>query len=174
MRNRSFAMSLLGMAVGMLCLAYASVPLYRVFCAVTGFGGTTQEGKPSPVAGKVLERQIRVTFNSDVDPKLPWAFHPMQREMTVKIGERKLAFFEAVNKGDHPVTGMATYNVTPHKAGMYFNKLQCFCFEKQTLQPGQRVEMPVAFFIDPAMANDPLTQEIETITLSYTFFPLKE
>ena len=165
------ALSLLAIVVGMLGLAYASVPLYRIFCKVTGIGGTTQTAVVAPE--QVLDREIVVRFNADVDPKLPWYFKPQQKEVRVKIGENALAFFEAMNMSDNPVLGTATYNVTPLKAGGYFNKIQCFCFDEQKLDPGQTADMPVSFFIDPEILNDPNMNDVNTITLSYTFFKVK-
>jgi len=157
-----------GVILGMLALTAASVPLYRLFCQVTGYGGTTQVAEAG--AGRILDRTIKVRFNADVDPDLPWAFRPKQREVEVRIGEERLAFFEAVNHGDAAVVGSATFNVTPHKAGIYFSKLACFCFEEQVLEPGERVDMPVSFYVDPAIVDDAGTADVETITLSYTFF----
>ncbi|HEX6144934.1 MAG TPA: cytochrome c oxidase assembly protein [Geminicoccaceae bacterium] len=157
-----------GVILGMLALTAASVPLYRLFCQVTGYGGTTQVAEAG--AGRILDRTIKVRFNADVDPDLPWAFRPKQREVEVRIGEERLAFFEAVNHGDVAVVGSATFNVTPHKAGIYFSKLACFCFEEQVLQPGERVDMPVSFYVDPALVEDAGTADVDTITLSYTFF----
>jgi cytochrome c oxidase assembly protein subunit 11 len=149
-------------------LTAASVPLYDLFCRVTGFGGTPRieaEGPAGPAQGMVT-----VLFNADTGGDLPWLFRPVQRSLTVQVGEETLAFYEAVNRSDRPVVGRAVYNVTPHKIGGYFAKVHCFCFEEQTLQPGQRVEMPVSFFVDPAMFDDTDTSEVRQITLSYTFF----
>jgi len=121
-----------------------------------------------------LDRTIRVRFNADVDPRLPWSFRPAQGTMEVRLGEQNLAFYEAVNRSDRPVVGAATYNVTPHRAGYYFSKIACFCFEEQTLAPGQAVEMPVSFFVDPAILDDPSARDVREITLSYTFFLREE
>jgi cytochrome c oxidase assembly protein subunit 11 len=170
--NRPVGVILAGVAATMLAMAYASVPLYRLFCQKTGYGGTTQVAlAPS---SKVVDRIITVRFNADVHRDLPWHFRPLQTEMKVKIGENALAFYESQNWADQPVCGMATYNVTPDKAGVYFNKIACFCFEEQILSPNQRVDMPVQFFIDPEFANDPELKDVNTITLSYTFFRLNK
>lgn len=168
---RGTVLSLLSIVVGMFLLAYASVPLYRIFCKITGTGGTTQVAKVAP--GELGHRTIRIQFNSDTAPNLPWKFKPEQRETFVTTGEQKLAFFSAENTSDEPVKGMATYNVTPAKAGIYFNKIQCFCFNEQLLQPGQKISMPVSFFVDPEIEKDPNLRNVKTITLSYTFFKVK-
>jgi cytochrome c oxidase assembly protein subunit 11 len=148
------------------------VPLYRLFCEVTGYGGATQKARVLP--GKVLGRTVTVRFNADTDPSLPWEFKPGQTAMPVRIGEQSLAFYTAKNLTKASVRGHATYNVVPHKAGQYFTKIDCFCFTDQTLAPGEAVNMPVSFFIDPALADDPDLKEIETITLSYTFFAVRK
>jgi cytochrome c oxidase assembly protein subunit 11 len=153
---------------GMVGLTAASVPLYRLFCQVTGYGGTTQLAEDG--AGEVLDQTIKIRFNADVDPHLPWAFGPDQREIEVKIGENSLAFYHAENRADHAIVGAATYNVTPHKVGPYFSKIACFCFDEQTLAAGEAVEMPVSFYVDPAILDDPNTRDVTAITLSYTFF----
>jgi cytochrome c oxidase assembly protein subunit 11 len=153
---------------GMLGLTAASVPLYRLFCAVTGYAGTTQVAEALPA--EALAQTIKVRFNADVDPALPWSFRPEQREVEVHIGEQHLAFFHAHNRSDRPIVGQAVYNVTPFKAGPYFDKIACFCFNEQRLEPGQEVDMPVSFFVDPAILDDPNTRDLTTITLSYTFF----
>ena len=152
----------------MIGLAFAAVPLYDLFCKVTGFGGTTQvaEAATKPVG----ERTMRIRFNADVSGDLPWAFEPLQREVEVKVGEEKLVFYRATNRSAQPIVGTSTFNVTPDTAGIYFNKIQCFCFDEQRLEPGQTVDMPVYFFVDPAMADDPKLNDVSTITLSYTFF----
>ncbi|HBN48194.1 MAG TPA: cytochrome c oxidase assembly protein, partial [Thalassospira sp.] len=146
----------------------ASVPLYALFCQVTGYGGTTQVGTDAP--RDVSEQTIKIRFNADVNSRLPWQFKPEQREMTVKLGEDNLAHYMAENMSVKPITGQAVYNVTPLKAGQYFSKIACFCFDEQTLEPGQRVDMPVSFYVDPAIAEDPNTRDVKTITLSYTFY----
>lgn len=163
---------LVGLVFVMAGLTAASVPLYRLFCRVTGYGGTTQVAEALPASA--LEQTIRVRFNADVDPKLPWAFQPEQREVEVRIGEQHLALFRARNRSDHPIVGQAVYNVTPDKAGLYFDKIACFCFNEQVLQPGEEVDMPVSFFVDPEILSDPNTQDVHTITLSYTFFMLED
>lgn len=169
--NTRFALNLLALAAGMLMLAYASVPLYRLFCQVTGYGGTTQEAKHAP--GKVFDRTITVTFNADTDPSLPWSFHPGQKSLKVKVGQEALTHYVARNNTDHPITGRAVYNVVPFAAGSYFVKIECFCFKEQTLAAHQRVDMPILFYIDPSIMDDPDMNGVKTITLSYTFFPVK-
>jgi cytochrome c oxidase assembly protein subunit 11 len=152
-------------------MAYASVPLYKKFCQVTGFGGTTQRADAAP--GQASQRVITVRFNADVNPGLPWKFRPEQPSVDVHPGEPTLAQFEAINLSSGPVTGQATFNVTPAKAGIYFDKTQCFCFTEQTLKAGERVDMPVSFFVDPKIAEDPNLDDVKTITLSYSFFRSK-
>ncbi len=171
-RDLKLAMNLLALAAGMFMLAYASVPLYRLFCAITGYGGTTQQATHAPE--KALDREITVFFNADTDPSLPWSFRPQQRSVKVRVGQSSLAHYEAKNNSDSPVLGRATYNVLPFKAGSYFVKVACFCFEEQTLAAQQRVDMPVSFYIDPSIMDDPEMADVETITLSYTFFPLRK
>lgn len=158
----------LGMVAGMLALSYASVPLYRLFCQVTGFGGTTQVSDGANTT--VLEREVTVLFDANQAPDLPWRFEPVQRSITLKVGERALAFYRATNIGTTPVVGTATFNVTPVKMGGYFMKIQCFCFEEQRLEPGQSIDMPVAFYLDPEMNDWDSLDDVKTVTLSYTFF----
>lgn len=167
-RNRRTALLLSTIIAAMLGLTAASVPLYRLFCQVTGYGGTTQRAEAPP--GEVRGAPISVAFNADLSPGLPWTFRPMQRRIQARPGEEHLAFYEAVNHGDGPVVGRAAFNVTPFKAGPYFDKVQCFCFDEQTLEPGQRAELGVSFFIDPAILDDPDARSVHEITLSYTFF----
>ncbi|MGF1611479.1 MAG: cytochrome c oxidase assembly protein [Kiloniellales bacterium] len=167
-RNAPVALLLAGVAVGMVGLAFASVPLYRLFCQVTGFGGTPQVASSAPE--EISERVMKVRFNADVSPALPWAFQPEVREMEVKVGEQKLIFFRARNLSARETSGTATFNVTPLKTGQYFSKVQCFCFNEQRLAPGQEVEMGVSFFVDPAIVDNPGLDDVTTITLSYTFF----
>ncbi len=167
-RNLRVAVLLGGLVCGMIGLAFASVPLYRLFCQVTGFGGTTQVAESLP--SEVADRIIKVRFNSDISPALPWAFQPEQREVAVRVGEQGLVFYRARNLSSEPATGTATFNVTPLKAGQYFNKVQCFCFEEQRLMPGQEMQMGVSFFVDPAIMEDRSLDDLKTITLSYTFF----
>ncbi|GGB19995.1 cytochrome c oxidase assembly protein CtaG [Sphingomonas metalli] len=150
-------------------LAWASVPLYRLFCQVTGLNGTTQRGLQAPGA---TDRTVRVDFDANVSPKLPWRFRPENPSDTVAVGARDMAFFTATNRSDKPITGTATFNVTPAQAGKYFTKIQCFCFTQQTLQPGETARMPVIFYVDPKMLADPDAADVETITLSYTFYPV--
>ncbi|MBA4097598.1 MAG: cytochrome c oxidase assembly protein [Rhodospirillum sp.] len=167
-RNLNLLMVLVGVVAGMTGLAYASVPLYRLFCEVTGFDGTPQRASAAPT--EISDRTIRVTFTADVAAGLGWHFQPLQRNLELKIGENKLAFYVAENLESKPVTGRATFNVSPEVFGPYFTKIECFCFTEQTLQPGQRVEMPVSFFIDPAVLDDPALRKLNDVTLSYTFF----
>lgn len=167
-RNRRTLVVCVGVVCGMVGLSFASVPLYKVFCAVTGFGGTTQvSAKKSSV---VTERNIRVRFDASTNPELPWQFQPVQREVRLKVGENALAFYRARNISERAITGVATFNVTPQKAGQYFNKIDCFCFSEQTLKPGESADMPVTFFVDPTISEDPNLDDVKTITLSYTFF----
>ena len=167
-KNLKVATIVASVAVGMVGLAYASVALYDLFCRVTGFGGTTQRADAAPAT--VLDRTIRIAFDANVNSGLGWEFKPVQRQQTVRIGEQSLAFYHATNVGKEPVTGTATFNVSPPQAGSYFSKIQCFCFTEQTLQPGQSIDMPVTYYVDPDIANDPDLKNLDTITLSYTFF----
>lgn len=168
-RHRGVAAGLLVMSAVMLGAAYAAVPLYRLFCQVTGYGGTIQQAsKPASV---VLQKRITIRFDANVSPDLPWSFQPAMSKTDVRIGETSLAFYRASNISSKPVTGTAIFNVTPEIAGAYFNKLECFCFTEQTLQPGQTVDMPVSFFIDPAIMKDIDARVLSEITLSYTFYP---
>jgi cytochrome c oxidase assembly protein subunit 11 len=167
-KNRRTGLIVLGVVIAMITLAYASVPLYKLFCQVTGFGGTTQIAETLPDV--VLDRKITVRFHSDTNSGLNWNFSPEVRSITLNIGQEGLINFFAENKSSQPATGVALYNVTPPKAGKYFHKTQCFCFNEQTLQPGEKVNMPVLFFVDPSIADDPNLDEVESITLSYTFF----
>lgn len=160
--------SVVAMMVG---LAYAAVPLYRIFCQVTGFGGTTQVAVSAP--DTVLERQVKVRFDANVASGLGWSFEPEQREVEVKVGEQTLAYYKARNLTGREITGTASFNVTPLNAGRYFSKVECFCFTEQTLKPGEAVDMPVTFYVDPAIADDPDLDSLHTITLSYTFFAKK-
>ncbi|WP_298724141.1 cytochrome c oxidase assembly protein [uncultured Ferrovibrio sp.] len=169
-RNRRIAWSCAAVVAGMVGLSFASVPLYDLFCRVTGFGGTPQRAESAPAIAKPQEQLITVRFNADTGRDMPWKFQPAQREVKVKPGEETLIFYRASNPTDKPIVGQATFNVTPDKAGQYFNKIACFCFEEQRLEPGQTVDMPVSFFVDPDMLTDPKTREVHTITLSYTFF----
>ncbi|AUC54582.1 MULTISPECIES: cytochrome c oxidase assembly protein [Roseobacteraceae] len=161
----------LGVVVFMGAMAWASVPFYNWFCRVTGFGGTTQVAEAS-AKRDILDRTIKIKFDASKDRGMPWEFKPMQTEMTVRIGEEGLAFYEAYNPTDHPVAGQATYNVAPYQAGGYFNKIECFCFTEQVLMPGERVEMPVSFFVDPEIVDDRDAKYTKHITLSYTFYEI--
>lgn len=168
--NRTIALQLLSLATGMLLLAYASVPLYRLFCQVTGFGGTTQRAAVQHPSAPVGTRQITVTFDANTDRKLPWKFSPIERSVRVRPGENRLVAFRAVNESAVATRGTATYNVAPFAAGKYFSKIQCFCFDEQRLAPHQSANLPVSFFIDPAIVDDPELRDLTNITLSYTFF----
>ncbi len=160
-----------GVAVAMLGLAYASVPLYRLFCQTTGFGGTTQVAAAPTAAATTQDISIR--FDANVSPDMGWSFRPVQNTLTVKIGEPAMAYYTATNTTRDVVTGSAVFNVTPTEAGIFFNKIECFCFTEQTLKAGETVEMPVQFFVDPALLDDADTKSIREITLSYTFYPVK-
>ena len=160
-----------GIGVLMLGMAYASVPLYRMFCQKTGFGGTPQIATYFPK--RLANRLLKIRFNADVHPSLPWKFKTCQKEMVLQVGALGLAFYEVENRSSGSLWGMATYNVTPEKAGAYFHKVSCFCFEQQRMEAGVHTDLPVQFFIDPAFAEDPSMKDVSTITLSYTFFPLK-
>jgi cytochrome c oxidase assembly protein subunit 11 len=149
-------------------LAWASVPLYDWFCRVTGFGGATGVSAGAP--DTILDQTVTIRFDASKEKDMPWEFTPVVREMEVRIGETGLAFYEAYNPTDRPVAGTASYNVTPYAAGGHFSKIDCFCFELQVLEPGQRVQMPVTFYVDPAITRDPEGKFIHTITLSYTFY----
>jgi cytochrome c oxidase assembly protein subunit 11 len=153
----------------MVALTAAAVPLYRLFCQVTGFGGTTTTAEVAPGATDDAPL-VTVRFNANTGRGMAWDFEPMQLEVTARVGEQITVFYEASNPTDRDITGTSTYNVTPQKVGGYFAKIDCFCFTEQLLQPGQSVAMPVTFFVDPELAIDPLTKEVRTITLSYTFF----
>ena len=165
---RRTALALAGLAAGMVGVAFAAVPLYDLFCRTTGYGGTVRQSAEN--SATVSERVITVRFNTDTQSGLPWHFQPAQRQITLRLGETGLAFFVAENRGEAAMVGTATFNVTPQSAGSYFNKIDCFCFEEQYLRAGESAELPVQFFVDPALAEDPDTAHIRTITLSYTFF----
>ena len=169
-RNSRTAIALFAIVAGMGSFAYASEPLYRLFCQVTGFGGTTQIADKTLPATGVVDRVVSVRFDANVNHKLPWRFEPVQKEIRVKVGEQTLAFYEATNISDKPLVGTATFNVTPYKAATHFSKIDCFCFTEQVLRPGQTVQMPVSFFIDPEIVKDKDADDLATITLSYTFF----
>jgi cytochrome c oxidase assembly protein subunit 11 len=164
--NRGTAFRLVSVVAVMACLSFAAVPAYNLFCRVTGYGGTTGVGE-APSA-EVLDRTIRVRFDANTAPDMPWEFRPLDRTMEIRIGETGLAFYEAYNPTDEPVAGSASYNVAPYAAGSYFTKIACFCFQMQVLGPGERVEMPVSFYVDPAMVEDREAGLVNGITLSYT------
>ncbi|MCX7888775.1 MAG: cytochrome c oxidase assembly protein [Rhodobacteraceae bacterium] len=168
------ALMLVGVALTMASLSFAAVPFYSWFCRVTGYGGTPERAAAAP--GPILDRTMMIRFDANVDRTMPWEFRPVQNTMRVRIGETALAFFEAYNPTGRVVAGTASFNVAPDQAGGYFDKIDCFCFTEQVLQPGERVQMPVTFFVDPAIVDDPEAGGIREITLSYTFFetPLPE
>jgi len=166
--NRVIGIALSSVVFGMIGLSFAAVPLYRLFCAVTGYGGTPQIGKEA--APGATRQLITVRFNANTNPNLLWQFDPVQEEIRLPLGDEHLAFYTARNEATAPVTGVALYNVTPDKAGKYFHKTACFCFNQQTLDPGEQKQFPLSFWVDPEIAKDPNTAEIHTITLSYTFF----
>jgi cytochrome c oxidase assembly protein subunit 11 len=168
-KNRKVAVLSALFVACMVGLAYASVPLYRMFCQVTGFGGTPQRAETAP--DKTVERRMTIRFDANTAGTLPWIFEPVQRALEVKVGEENFAYYRATNKSDHAVTGSAVFNVTPDTTGAYFNKIQCFCFTRQTLNAGESIELPVSFFVDPAIVEDHGLDKVNTITLSYTFYP---
>ena len=167
-RHSILTLSLVALVAGMVGLSFASVPLYRMFCQVTGYGGVPQRAEKAP--GEVLDRTVTIRFDGNVDHTLPWTFAPVQQTMDVKIGDTALAFFKASNNSASRVTGRAIFNVSPELAGRYFTKIECFCFKQQTLAAGQTVEMPVTFYVDPKFVEDEDTKDISEITLSYTFY----
>lgn len=180
-KSNKMLLYLTGLVFAMVGCTYAAVPLYRRFCQATGYGGTVQrrESVEEKIVrhaqeGTVTEREIVVQFNADVADGMQWKFVPTQREVRVKPGESALAFYTAENKSSTPITGMSTYNVTPMKAAIYFNKIQCFCFEEQRLLPGEQIDMPVFFYIDPEFETDPRMDGINNLILSYTFFKISE
>lgn len=166
--NRKTVLSLLGVVTFMGALAWASVPLYDWFCSVTGFGGTTSTADTG--SDEILDQTITVRFDGTLERDMPWEFKPMVREMEIRIGETGLAFYEAYNPTDRPIAGTASYNVAPYAAGGFFTKIDCFCFTEQVLQPGERVQMPVTFFVDPEIVDDREAKYLQHITLSYTFY----
>lgn len=171
-RNLSVSLVMAAIALGMVGLSFAAVPLYQLFCQVTGYGGTTQRAEQAP--DTALDRTITVRFDANVSRGMSWNFKPVQRTIKLRIGESALAFYEARNPTTATLTGTATFNVSPEAAGSYFTKIECFCFTEQTLAPGAKANMPVTFFIDPEMVNDAEARNIQEITLSYTFFPVTE
>ena len=178
-KNRNLGLIWLAVALAMLGLGYAAVPLYRLFCEATGFGGTTQRATEAEAATAAEQAAsagaptVSIRFDANVDRTLPWAFRARQVTDTVQIGQRDMAIFEAHNYSDRAITGTASFNVEPEQAGRYFNKIQCFCFTEQTLRPGQTVTMPVLYFVDPKALDDPDMKGVEQITLSYTFHEAK-
>jgi cytochrome c oxidase assembly protein subunit 11 len=170
-RTAALAALLVAAMVG---LAFASVPLYRLFCQVTGFGGTPLRAEEVEPSLQATGKLISVRFDANTSSALPWEFKPEERVQRVAVGARDMAFYTAKNLGDKPVTGTATFNVTPAQAGQYFTKIQCFCFTEQTLKPGEEVRMPVVFFVDPKILDDPNARRISEITLSYTFYPVDD
>ncbi len=169
--NRLIAAICVAFFGGMVGMAYAAVPLYAMFCQITGYGGTTQ--RTEQYSDRVLDREITVRFDANVAPGVPWDFKPVRREIKMKIGETAQAHYTATNVFSTPVSGRATFNVTPEMAGAYFNKVECFCFTDTTLKPGETLDMPVVFFVDPDIVDTPELKNIKTITLSYTFFPIE-
>jgi cytochrome c oxidase assembly protein subunit 11 len=168
--NRKVGLIALAIALGMLGLGYASVPLYRLFCQVTGFNGTTQQVDAATAETVAISTHtMSIRFDANVERGMPWEFKPLQVTDTVSIGARDMAIYTARNTSDEPITGTATFNVEPAYVGKYFNKVQCFCFTEQTLQPGQEVRMPVLYYVDPAILDDEEAKDVEQITLSYTF-----
>ncbi len=167
-KNRRLSIILTFITFSMIGLSFASVPLYDLFCRVTGFGGTTQQSDILPDV--ILDRVIKIRFDASTNSALPWQFKPEQLEMSMRVGETGLAFYRAKNNGTKPFIGTASFNVTPQKAGQYFTKIDCFCFTSQRLNPGQEVDMPVTFFVDPSIADNPNLDDVKTITLSYSMF----
>jgi len=167
-KNAKLGLTILTVVFGMIAMSYAFVPLYNLFCRVTGFGGTTQVAESLP--DQILDRVVTIKFNANTNRNLPWDFKPEQREIDVQLGQRGLTAYTAKNKESFPTAGTAVYNVLPLKVGKYFHKIQCFCFDEQILNPGEAMNMPVMFYVDPAMNDDPLMEDVDTITLSYTFF----
>jgi cytochrome c oxidase assembly protein subunit 11 len=167
--NRKVVLGCLTALAVMGSVTAASPTLYKIFCQVTGYGGTTQ--RATAPSHQVLDKVVTVRFDANVSPNLPWKFEPVQPTMDLKIGENGLAFFRATNLSDKPLKGTAAFNVSPDVVGSYFNKIECFCFKEQTLQPGQSVEMPVTFFLDPKMVEDRDTAQLSNVTLSYVFYP---
>lgn len=172
-KTTATAITLVGVVGAMVGLAFASVPLYRLFCQVTGYGGTPKTENVAHSAAANGET-IKVRFDANVNPKLPWRFRPAQRQVTVRLGEERLIRYVAVNRSNVPITGTAVFSVSPYKAAQYFNKVECFCFTEQTLKPGEEVSMPVMFYVDPEIRNDPNARDVKTVTLSYTFYRANE
>ncbi len=171
-KNRKILVALVGLVSLMGAAAWASVPLYDWFCRVTGYGGTPVTAQES--SSELLERTITVRFDASLERNMPWTFRPLEREVETRIGENRLVFYEAHNPTSSPVSGVASFNVYPFSAGEYFVKIDCFCFQEQLLEPGERVEMPVSFYVDPEIVNDSETRDLGTIILSYTFHRSQE
>jgi cytochrome c oxidase assembly protein subunit 11 len=169
-RNRRLGLALFAVVPLMVAASFAAVPLYSWFCRVTGYAGTTSVAD-APNADRAVDRLVTVSFDANTAPGMPWEFRPKQRSMTLRLGESGLAFFEAYNPTDRPTAGQAGFNVVPYSVGGYFDKIACFCFEMQVLQPGERVDMPVSFYVDPAMLDDLEARGVTGITLSYTMYP---
>lgn len=167
-RHALSAILVVGTVLTMLSLSFAAVPLYKAFCKYTGWGGTTQVAKNA--ASKILDQKVEVRFDANTGTGAPFEFKPAKTSMSVRLGETGLAFYTLTNLSDHPIVAQATYNVTPDKAGVYFQKIQCFCFVPKTFAPKESVELPVLFYVDPEIASDPDAKEVKTITLSYTYF----
>jgi cytochrome c oxidase assembly protein subunit 11 len=170
-RNGRVAATAALFALAMLGLAFAAVPLYQLFCQVTGIGGTTQQADAAP--GEMAGASIGVRFDANISPTLPWKFEPEQETVRIRPGGRTVVHYRATNYTARPTTGQAVFNVTPVQAGKYFSKIECFCFTEQTLKGGESVRMPVVFFVDPKLREDPTTRGIDEITLSYTFYPVE-
>ena len=179
-KNRRTGLLALLAALAMLGMGFAAVPLYRLFCQVTGFAGTTQRATSAEadlaerMAASAGGKSYSIRFDGNTAPDLPWTFHPAQITDTVAVGQRDLAIYIAKNNSTEPITGTASFNVEPEQAGIYFNKIQCFCFTEQTLQPGQEVRMPVLYYVDPKILDDPDNKDTQQITLSYTFYPVEQ
>lgn len=171
-RHRKVALLLSALVVGMVGMAYAAVPLYDLFCRVTGYGGTTNTAEVAPAAA--IDRSMTIRFDSNINRGLDWEFKPVELSQEIKVGETGLAFYQARNLSDETLVGTATYNVTPQSAGYYFNKIDCFCFTEQVLRPGEVVDMPVTYFVDPEIEDDKNLDHVTTITLSYTFYPKRD
>ena len=169
-KNRAVGIRAALFGLAMLALAFAAVPLYRIFCQVTGFGGTTMKADAAPGA---VAGQVGVRFDANIDPRLPWKFEPEQNVVQVHPGARTTIYYRSTNYTARSTTGQAIFNVTPESAGKYFSKIECFCFTEQTLKPGESVRMPVVFYVDPKLREDPDTRHIDEITLSYTFYPVE-
>ncbi|MCI5044441.1 MAG: cytochrome c oxidase assembly protein [Aquisalinus sp.] len=167
-KNTRTAMIVVTVVIGMVGMSFAAVPAYRIFCQITGWGGTTQ--RADSASGEILDRTITIRFDATTSKNLPWHFKPEQVSETLQIGETGLAYYEAENLSDTPVIGSATFNVQPAKAGLYFRKIECFCFTEQLLEPGERVSMPMTYYIDPTIAEEENLDDVTTITLSYTFY----